>query len=162
MLKTKPNHGPATVLLADLMAEAKGETAALELLQTALAGGGGAEIRHGLAKRLFARQNHLAALQEAIGQPDFNTEMYELTGRCLERLERFPEAAAAYDLGGKLDPGYPSIFMHRALLAQQAEKADPRPYLLQALQADPDQDYALAHFLWASLARCDWDIYDKL
>ncbi|MEL7117465.1 MAG: tetratricopeptide repeat protein, partial [Pseudomonadota bacterium] len=159
-----PQDENAQVLAADCLLAVGHREAACQRLRAALAANDAWRVRRKLAQILTEQQHHLAALDvlQAGLSAKPNAEMMEHIGRCLQNLHRYDEAANAFEIGMRLDPSHKPNFFLRAILAQKTKGADPRVYLLQVLQADPADTYAIAQFLWASRGQCDWSAYEAL
>lgn len=104
----------------------------------------------------------VGVLEATLRSTGASAPLLEMLGVCLQNLDRPAEAIKMFELGMRQDPQFAPNFRHRALLAHSFEHSDPRVFHLQALQADPTDKATVVHFLWASLARCDWDGFDQL
>ncbi len=163
--KLDPKSEAAVLILSECLDASHEDAEGLVVLADYLQHTHNWKVRSTLAQKLMGLRKYVSALevlQSGLNEGAPNGPILENIGICLQMLHRFGDAAKAFELGMKVDPGHTRNFLHRALLAITKENADPRVYYLEALQANPGHKYAIVKFLWASLARCDWDAFDRL
>ena len=163
VLERWPMNEAATILQSECYQALGRSKEAIKSLETHLSSTESSEVRFALARALMHVRSYPAALEVLQTMLDANADAHTLNmiGNCFLELGRWPDANASFELGMKLDPLYPDNFKRRAITAL-AEGSDPRPFCNQMLQVDPDDCFAKAYSLWASLKRCDWDSFDKL